>query len=334
MTRALPDPSAPLSPDAAADSFAAILDGAVSDDALGPFLLALARRGETPAEVAAAAAALRARMAPVAAPAGAIDLCGTGGDGAHSLNVSTAAAFVVAAAGVPVAKHGNRAQSSRTGTADVLEALGADLALPLDRLEAGLAEVGIAFLFAQRHHPSLARLAPVRRALGVRTIFNLLGPLANPAGVSRQLIGVFAPRAVALVAEAAAGLGSEAVLVVHGAGLDEIAVHAPSDLAWMSGGTTVQERLEPEVLGLGLHPLAAIAGGDAAANARALRALLEGARASESERAYRAITLANAAGALRVAGAAADWRRAVSLAAQLLDSGAALDRLNRFLAFR
>lgn len=331
---ALPDPSRPLPPDLAAATFAAILDGRVDEAALGPFLLALSQRGETAGEVAAAVATLRQRMVPVAAPAGAIDLCGTGGDGSHSLNVSTAAAFVVAAAGVPVAKHGNRAQSSRTGTADVLEALGADLALPVERIEACLAEVGIAFLFAQRHHPAMARVAPVRRALGVRTIFNLLGPLANPAAVRRQMIGVFAPSAVPLVADAAAMLGSEAVLVVHGSGLDEIAVHAPSDLMWMGAGRLAPETFDPVAHGLGLHPLAAIAGGDAATNAAALRQLLAGAQDSPGERAYRAIVIANAAGALRLAGAAADWPAAFALARAQVDSGAAAERLNRFIAFR
>jgi anthranilate phosphoribosyltransferase len=330
----LPDPAGPMDPATAAATFAAILDAEVPAADLGTFLLALAARGETAIEVAAAAAALRARMVPVAAPAGAIDLCGTGGDGQHSLNVSTAAAFVVAAAGVPVAKHGNRAQSSRTGTADVLEALGADLALPRPRIEACLAELGIAFLFAQHHHPAMAQLAPVRRALGVRTIFNLLGPLANPAGVRRQMIGVFAPFALPLVADAAAMLGSEAVLVVHGNGLDEIAVHAPTAMVWMRHGRSRRATFEPFAHGLGPHPLAALAGADAESNARALRAVLSGARETAAQAAYRAIVIANAAAALKLAGRVRGWDRAIALATAQIDSGAAADRLTRFIAFR
>ncbi|MFN3591320.1 MAG: anthranilate phosphoribosyltransferase, partial [Thermaurantiacus sp.] len=186
----LPDPAQPLSEEAAGAAFDAIFEDAADKDAIGAFLLALAARGETAAEIAAAARALRARMVPVAAPAGAIDVCGTGGDGSHSLNVSTAVAFVVAGAGVPVAKHGNRGASSRSGTADVLIALGWEAEQTFERVEACLDEVGIAFLFAQRHHPAMAKVAPIRKALGVRTIFNLLGPLANPAGVRRQLVGV------------------------------------------------------------------------------------------------------------------------------------------------
>lgn len=330
----LPDPALPLARDEAEAVFGRIMDGEAPDDALAAFLIGLAERGETAAELAAAATALRARMVRVAAPAGAIDLCGTGGDGAHTLNVSTAAAFVVAAAGVPVAKHGNRAQSSRTGAADVLEALGADLTLPVARVEACIAEVGIGFLFAQAHHPAMARVAPVRRALARRTIFNLLGPLANPAGVERQLVGVFAADWLRPVAESLAFLGSAAALVVHGGGLDEIAVHAPSQLLWMRGGEVRSSVFDPEVRGLGHWPLEAIRGGDAAENAAAMRALFDGAEGGPRQKAYRAIVVANAAAALKLAGRAPDWPAAMALAEAMIDSGAARDCLTRFVMFR
>ncbi len=325
----LPDPCLPLDADTAALAFDRILEGAVDDEALATFLVALADRGETPDEIAAAARALRERMLPVRAPAGAIDVCGTGGDGAHTLNISTAVAFVVAACGVPVAKHGNRAASSRSGAADVLEALGWQGDLPFDRLEACLEEVGIVFLHAQRHHPAMARVAPVRRALGRRTIFNLLGPLANPAGVTRQVLGVFSAGWLRPLALAGSALGADAMLTVHGAGLDEIAVDGPSQLVWMAAGALSEEQFEPARHGLGVHPRAAIAGGDPAANAAALRALFAGGGSA----AYRDIVLANAAAALRVAGRADDWGAAIGLARAALAEGAA-DRLARFLAFR
>ncbi|MFQ3664896.1 MAG: anthranilate phosphoribosyltransferase [Sphingomonadaceae bacterium] len=332
--KALPDPSHPLDAQSAEAAFAAILGGAVADSELAAFLVALAGRGETAAEVAAAAQVMRRLMVPVTAPPGAIDVCGTGGDGSHSLNVSTAVAFVVAACGVPVAKHGNRAASSRCGTADVLEALGADLALPLDRIEACLEETGVAFLFAQRHHPALARVAGVRRALGCRTIFNLLGPLANPAGVRRQMVGVFAPRWVVPMAEAGAALGAEAMLVVHGGGLDEIAVHGPTEMAWCRHGRVMQAVFVPGDHGLAAHPLAALAGGDAAENASALGALLAGDTSGARMSAYRAIVTANAAAALKLADAAQGWPQALAMADAAIASGAAADRLARFVAFR
>lgn len=324
----LPDPSQPLDAGRAAEAFAQILGGDVPDADIAGFLVALAERGETPAEIAAAAGVLRARMARVAAPPHAIDVCGTGGDGLHSLNVSTAVTFVVAACGVPVAKHGNRGASSRSGTADVLEALGWRPGQPLARAEACLAETGVAFLFAQAHHPAMARVAHVRRAIGRRTIFNLLGPLANPAGVKRQMIGVFAPRWAGPVAQAAIALGGDMALGVHGGGLDEIAVHAQSGLVRADAQGLSEELFSPEAHGLCRHPLAAIAGGGPADNARDLTALFAGA----GRPAYRDIVLANAGAALTVAGL--DWPQALARARAALDSGAAADRLAQFLAFR
>lgn len=324
---ALPDPAEPLSEEAAGAAFDAIFEGAADAEAIGAFLLALAARGETAAEIAAAARALRARMVPVSAPPGAIDVCGTGGDGSHSLNVSTAVAFVVAGAGVPVAKHGNRGASSRSGTADVLMALGWEPEQPFAQVEACLVEVGIAFLFAQRHHPAMAKVAPIRKALGVRTIFNLLGPLANPAGVRRQLVGVPAARWARPMAEAALALGAEAVATVHGAGLDEVAVHDESLLV-RGGARLDEERVTPEMLGLARHPREAVAGGAPEENAAELEALFAG----RGRPAYRDIVLANAAAALTVTGRG--WAEALATARESLESGAAADRLARFLAFR
>lgn len=324
----LPDPSRPMDRDQATEAFDRILGADLGDAEIAAFLVALAERGETPAEIAAAAQVLRGRMLRVAAPEGAIDVCGTGGDGSHSLNVSTAVAFVVAASGVPVAKHGNRGASSRSGTADVLEALGWRADMAVARAEACLHTVGVAFLFAQSHHPAMARVAPIRRAIGRRTIFNLLGPLANPAGVARQMIGVFAEGWARPVAEAALALGGERVLAVHGGGLDEVAVHSETLLVRGDAGGVRDERFAPEAHGLGRHPLEAIAGGEPAENAAELKALFAGA----GRPAYRDIVLANAAAALTVAGR--DWGGAMAEARAALESGAAADRLAQFLAFR
>lgn len=328
MSGRLPDPAFPLDTQTAGRAFDLIIRGDLPDTEIAAFLTALAERGETADEIAAAAAVLRELMLPVSAPEGAIDLCGTGGDGSHSLNVSTAATFVVAAAGVPVAKHGNRGASSRSGTADVLEALGWQSDLPMERVEASLHEIGVTFLFAQRHHPALARVAHIRRALGRRTIFNLLGPLANPARVSRQMIGVAAPQWLEPVAQAGARLGGAEILTVHGGGLDEIAVHSLTDLRRLKNGNVQAESFDPELAGVGLHARDAIAGGDPQENAAELRALMDG----KGRRAYRAIVVANAAAALTVAGRS--WDAALAEADTALSSGAAADKLARFLAFR
>ncbi|MFN3517617.1 MAG: anthranilate phosphoribosyltransferase, partial [Novosphingobium sp.] len=243
--------------------FGRILDGEVADQEIAATLIAFAERGETAAEVAGAAKAMRARMKPVTAPAGAIDVCGTGGDGQHSLNVSTAVALVVAACDVPVAKHGNRAASSLAGGADTLEALGLNLARASQLAEQTLADLGIAFLFAQAHHPALARVAPIRRALGRRTIFNLLGPLANPAGVRRQLVGVANPALIALYRDAMQLLDTEAAMIVSGAeGLDELSIAGPSYLATIGLPPRAGE-VSPADAGLFPHPLEDLRGGDA-----------------------------------------------------------------------
>lgn len=330
MTRSatLPDPATPLSADAAAEAFAAIFDGQVDDAALTSFLVALAERGETVTEIVAAAGQLRSRQSPAPQAPDAIDVCGTGGDGKHSLNVSTAVALVVAACGLKVAKHGNRAASSASGAADVLAALGIP-ELPVDRLGPCLDDIGITFLHAARHHPAMARVAPVRRAIGRRTIFNLLGPLANPAGVQRQLVGVFAPELTLPLAQAFAALGAVRAMVVHGDGYDELAVSGASNFALAADNAVTTGHLDPADAGVGRHPAAALAGGDAAHNAERLRALLAG-----ETGAYHDIVVLNAAAALTVADPALSLTAAADRARAALSSGAAADTLARWSAFR
>ena len=290
----LPDSRRHLAAHEARAAFDLLLDGGVSDNDARVFLTDMAERDETSVEIAAAAQALRDRMIPVAAPAGAIDVCGTGGDGSRSLNVSTAVAIVVAACGVPVAKHGNRAASSQAGAADTLEALGLDLARASDAAEDTLGSLGIAFLFAQKHHPALAKLAPVRRAIGRRTILNLTGPAANPARVTRQLIGVARPNFLAVFAGAIEILGTDATLLVAGdEPLDELSVDGPSTVHWVGGAA---ERVTPETVGLPHHPLSALRGGSAVFNAAALTRLLAG-----DPGAYRDAVLFNASAALQAA---------------------------------
>jgi anthranilate phosphoribosyltransferase len=324
----LPDPSRPLDAAEAAAAFALILDGKVEDAELATFLTTLADRGETITEVTAAATALRQRMVPLeAAPANAIDVCGTGGDGQHTLNISTAVALVVAACGVPVAKHGNRAASSRSGATDVLAALGVP-ELPHDRLGPCLQTLGITYLNAARHHPAMARVAAVRRALGRRTIFNLLGPLANPAGVRHQLTGVFAPSALPLMAGALHALGSSSALIVHGDGLDELALSAPSQAIRLSANSLASETISPDQAGLASAPRRALAGADPAHNAAALERLLDGEAGP-----YHDIVVLNAAAALTVADPTLPLARAATRATAALGSGDARRLLNAWKAF-
>ncbi|BAK67265.1 anthranilate phosphoribosyltransferase [Sphingobium sp. SYK-6] len=326
----LPDPTAPLPEADAARAFAAILDGTVSDEAIAAFLVALSDRGETATEIAAAAREMRARLSPVTAPSGAIDVCGTGGDGHHTLNVSTAVSLVVAACGVPVAKHGNRAASSKAGAADTLEALGLDLDRAAQTAERSLAEIGICFLFAQKHHPALARLGPIRRAIGRRTIFNLMGPLANPAGVTRQLIGIARPAYVPIYAQALASLGVERAMVVSGdEGLDELSMAGGNDVADVTAdGIVAMRRVSAADAGLPSHPIDAIRGGDPAYNAAALQALLLGEHGP-----YRDAVLLNAAAALMVAGRAETLVEGVAQAAEVIDKGLAKALLQCWIAY-
>ncbi|TKD50130.1 anthranilate phosphoribosyltransferase [Sphingomonas baiyangensis] len=322
----LPDPATPLSHESAGQAFDDILDGRADEAAIVDFLTRLSERGETAIEIAEAARALRARMIAVAAPSGAIDVCGTGGDGHHTVNVSTAVALVVAACGVPVAKHGNRAASSKAGAADTLEALGLDLDAATASAEATLAELGIAFLFAANHHPALKRLAPVRRRIGRRTIFNLMGPLANPARVSRQLIGIARPDYVPVYAQALEMLGAEAAAIVSGEdALDELSTEGASVVANV-GSARLPERITPEDAGLPRHPLASIRGGEARENAAALAALLDGAPG-----AYRDAVLLNAAAALMVAGRADTLEEGAARASEAIDGKAAATLLQRWI---
>ena len=298
--------------------FGRVLDGELADEAVASLLIDLADRGETAAEIAGAARAMRARMLPVSAPAGAIDVCGTGGDGHSTLNVSTAVALVVAACGVPVAKHGSRAASSSAGAADTLEALGVDLDRASERAAESLATLGIAFLFAGRHHSCVARLHPLRRRIGRRTIFNFLGPLANPASVRRQLLGVAHPGFATTYADAAARLNTGRAWIVSGMeGLDELSPAGPSIVVPVTDGR-IGEALQrsPDDAGIMAHPLSALAGGDAAHNASALARLLNG-----EAGAYRGAVCLNSAAALVVAEAASDLSEGAARAADALDTG-------------
>lgn len=313
--------------DASQALFGRMLDGAMADDEIEAALVDLADRGETAQDIAGAAMAMRERMARIEAPAHAIDVCGTGGDGQHSLNVSTATAVVVAACGVPVAKHGNRAASSKAGTADTFEALGLDLDAASARAEQTLAEIGIAFLFAQAHHPAMRHVMPIRRKIGRRTIFNLIGPLANPASVTRQLVGVALPDLVAVYAEAMGLLGMERAMIVSGEeGLDELSISGPSRIATI-GFSLGSDRVTPEDAGLQSFPLEELRGGEADYNAAALRRLLAG-----EQGAYRNAVLLNSAGALIVAGEAQDWREGAERAARAIDTGKAGALLESWIA--
>ena len=312
---------------AIADRFAALLDGKMTDAEARDFLANHDPDGQSLAE---AVRAVRARMIAIDAPPNAIDVCGTGGDGQHTLNVSTAVAIVVAACGVPVAKHGNRAASSLAGGADTLEALGLDLAKASARAEETLADMGLAFLFAQAHHPALARLGPLRKALGKRTILNLTGPMCNPAQVRRQLIGVANMTGFAIFSAVPwADLGMERVMVVCGAeGLDELSIAGPSHV--FTHGMVAPSIITPEDAGLPRHPLDALKGGDAAFNARELRTMLRGDPGHNA--AYRDAVLLNAAAALMVAGEAQNLRDAVEELAEVIDRGLAIALLDCWIA--
>ena len=308
-----------LSEAEAEDVFGRILDGEPSEADIAGFLVALSDRGETAGEIAGAARALRARLLPIAAPDNAVDCCGTGGDGHHTLNVSTAVSLVVAAAGVPVAKHGNRAASSKAGAADTLEQLGLDMDAAGKTAEKTLAELGICFLFAKNHHPAMARIQPIRQRLGRRTIFNLMGPLSNPAKVTRQLIGIARPAYVPIYAEALAHLGTKRSFIVSGdEGLDELSLAGGNELAVVEDHDFEMQRVAADAAGLGHSPIEAIRGGDAAHNAKALEALLMGVPGP-----YRDAVLFNAAATLVVAQRTEDWSEARANAEESIDSGAA-----------
>ncbi len=307
-------------------AFAILFDGEATPSQIGGFLMALRTRGETVDEYAAAAAVMRAKCLKVRAPEGAMDIVGTGGDGKGTLNISTATAFVVAGAGVCVAKHGNRNLSSKSGAADALSQMGVNVMIGPKVVEKALEEAGIAFMMAPMHHPAMAHVGPVRAELGTRTIFNILGPLTNPADVKRQLTGAFNRDLIRPMAETLGQLGSERAWLVHGSdGTDELAI---SGLSWVAAlnedGTITEFELHPEEAGLPLHPFEAILGGTPQHNADAFRALLDGAPG-----AYRDAVLLNSAAALVVAGHAADLPEGAAMAATSIDSGAALKRLTK-----
>jgi anthranilate phosphoribosyltransferase len=283
-------------------------------------------KGESVGEIAAAVSILREKMVKVDAPEDAIDIVGTGGDGSHSFNISTGSAFVIAASGVPVAKHGNRGASSLTGTADVLTALGVNIDLPPDAISRCIEQAGIGFMFAPAHHPAMKHVGPTRVELGTRTIFNILGPLSNPAGVTRQLVGVFAPEWVLPVAETLKALGSDHVWVVHGDGYDEITTTGETEVAELSGGEVRSFTLTPEAVGLRRWTKQDLRGGEAATNAQALRAMLGGAPG-----AFRDTVLMNAGAGLVVAGKASTLADGMVAAAQAIDSGRALAVLDKLV---
>jgi len=320
---------ATLSKAEASEAVGLMMDGAAGPAQMGAFLMALRARGETVEELAGAVDAMRARVAAVEAPAHAIDTCGTGGDGHQTLNISTAAAFIAAGAGAVIAKHGNRAQSSRAGSADVLEALGVNLDLTPADIGDCIRNTGLGFMFAPSHHSALRAVSPVRRELGFRTLFNLTGPLASPAGCKRQLLGVFAPRWLEPMARALRELGAVKAWVVHGSdGLDEITITGPTEVVQLDEGRIGQFTIVPQAFGIAPAKLEDLRGGDARDNATALRALLEGKTGP-----YRDIALLNAAGALVVASLASDLGQGLAGAREALDSGAAKAKLEALVAF-
>ena len=320
--------SRPLTRAEAEAAFTALFEGAATPAQMGGFLMALRTRGETVDEYAAAATVMRAKCNAVTAPAGAMDIVGTGGDGKGTLNISTATAFVVAGAGVPVAKHGNRNLSSKSGAADVLTELGLNIMIGPEAVERCLTAQGIGFMMAPMHHPAMRHVGPIRAELGTRTIFNILGPLTNPAGVKRQLTGAFTAALIRPMAEVLQALGSDKAWLVHGGdGTDEISIAEPTAVAALENGHIREFTLRPSDAGLPVHPFAAILGGTPAENAVAFRALLDGATG-----AYRDAVLFNAAAALMVAGRVTSLTDGVSLAAQSLDTGAARGKVTALAA--
>ena len=317
-----------LTREEAADAFDRMMSGEATPSQMGGLLMGLRVRGETVDEITGAVSAMRAKMLRVKAPADAVDVVGTGGDGSGSVNVSTCASLIVAGSGVPVAKHGNRALSSKSGAADVLAALGVNVNITPEHVGKCIAETGIGFMFAPTHHPAMKNVGPTRVELATRTIFNLLGPLSNPAGVTRQMVGVFSKHWVQPLAQVLKNLGAESVWVVHGSdGLDEITLTGPTHVAALEKGNIRTFEVTPEDGGLPRATGAELKGGDAQANAKSLRAVLEG-----KPSAYRNVALLNAAAAFIVAGKAKDLKEGVALGVKSLDSGAAMEKLKRLVA--
>ena len=316
-----------LSRDEASQAFDRMMSGEATPSQMGAMLMAMRVRGETVDEITGAASTMRAKMLKVAAPPDAIDVVGTGGDASGSYNVSTCAALIVAGAGVPVAKHGNRALSSKSGAADVLGALGVNIELRPDEITRCIYEAGIGFMFAPAHHPATKNVAPTRVELGTRTIFNLLGPLSNPASVKRQMIGVFSRQWIEPMAQVLKLLGSESVWVAHGSdGLDEITTSGPTHIAALENGAVRTFDINPEDIGIARTKPEMLKGGDAQANAAALTAVLKGNKGP-----YRDIAIFNAAASLIVAGRARDLKEGAAIATKSLDSGEAEGRLDRLI---
>jgi anthranilate phosphoribosyltransferase len=317
----------PLTRNEARQAFEIIMSGEATPSQIGGFLMALRVRGETVDEIVGAVTTMRSKMLPVEAPADAIDIVGTGGDGLGTYNISTLAALIVAGAGVPVAKHGNRALSSKSGTADSLSVLGVKLDISPALISRCIREAGIGFMFAQLHHSAMRHVGPSRVELGTRTIFNLLGPLSNPAGARRQLLGVFAPQWVVPLAEVLRDLDAESVWVVHGNGLDEITTTGTTSVAALENGKIRTFELNPADFGVPNAVLADIQGGDGVVNAAALRDVLSGAK-----NAYRDISLVNAAASLVIAGKVETIHDGMRMASQSLDSGATALALEKLIA--
>ena len=317
----------PLTRSEAEAAFDIMMSGDATPSQIGGFLMALRVRGETVEEIAGAVSTMRAKMLPVAAPEGAIDIVGTGGDQSGSYNISTCAALVAAAAGAKVAKHGNRALSSKSGTADTLEVLGVDLDIKPDAIARCIKEAGVGFMFAPNHHAAMRFVGPSRVELGTRTVFNLLGPLSNPAGVKRQLVGVFAPEWVEPLAHVLKDLGSEAAWVVHGGGMDELTVTAATKVAELKDGEVRTFEVQPSDAGVVSHSFDAIKGGDSKVNAAALQGVLEG-----DKNAYRDVVLMNAGAGLLIAGLAETLEDGALQAAVAIDDGRAKETLSKLVA--
>jgi anthranilate phosphoribosyltransferase len=313
----------PLTREQAQTAFGILFEGEATPSQIGGFLMALRTRGETVDEYAAAAAVMRAKCHAVSAPAGAMDIVGTGGDGKNTLNISTATAFVVAGAGVTVAKHGNRNLSSKSGASDALTQMGLNVMVGPEVVEKALNEAGIGFMMAPMHHPAIAHVMPTRAELGTRTIFNILGPLTNPAGVKRQLTGAFSRDLIRPMAETLGQLGSEKAWLVHGSdGTDELTITGVSWVSALENGQVTDFEINPEDAGLPIHPFEDIIGGTPEENARDFNALLDGV-----QNAYRDAVLLNSAAALVVADVATDLKQGVEMARTSIDSGAARDKI-------
>ncbi|MGV1869443.1 anthranilate phosphoribosyltransferase [Agrobacterium rosae] len=316
-----------LSRDESRQAFDILMSGGATPSQIGGFLMALRVRGETVDEIVGAVSSMRSRMLPVTAPADAMDIVGTGGDGLGTYNISTLASIIVAGTGVPVAKHGNRALSSKSGTADALSALGVKLDIGPELISRCVSEAGLGFMFAQLHHSAMRHVGPSRVELGTRTVFNLLGPLSNPAGAKKQLLGVFSPRWLVPLAEVLRDLGSESIWVVHGDGLDEITTTGTTHVAALENGTIRTFDLTPKDFGVDVASIEDLKGGDGIANAAALRGVLAGAKNP-----YRDISLCNAAAALVVAGKAETLSDGMKIASASLEDGKAAAALDRLVA--